>query len=65
MIWNRMLESYYNGDTDVFSSPSRKFLAGRPLKYNHEEIITVIADTRYRYTGTLVLRYPVVPQWFL
>ena len=43
-IWNPALESYYNGDTDVFASPSRKFLAGHPLKYNRKEIITAIAD---------------------
>ena len=46
-IWNRMLESYYNGDIDVFASPSRKFLFRHPLKYNREEIITAIADIPY------------------
>ena len=46
-IWNRMLESYYNGDIDVFASPSRKFLFRHPLKYNREEIITAIEDIPY------------------
>ena len=47
-IWNCALESNYNGDTDMFALlPSRKFLAGRPLKYNREEIITAIADIPY------------------
>ena len=33
-IWNHAFESYYNGDTYVFASISRKFCAGRLLKYN-------------------------------
>ena len=41
-IWNRMLESYYNGDTDVFSSLSRKLLTGYTRKYLCEEIIAAI-----------------------
>ena len=51
-IRNRALESYYNGDTDVLASPSRKFLSGRPLKYNREEMITAIADIPYRKRST-------------
>ena len=43
-IWNRMLESYY---MVILTSPSRKFLVRRPLKYNREEIITAIADIPY------------------
>ena len=46
-IWNCALESNYNGDVDVFASPSRKFLAGHPLKYNHEEIITAMSKIPY------------------
>ena len=34
------------------ASSSRKFLAGRPLKYIREEIITAIADIPYRKRST-------------
>ena len=54
LIWNCALEpNCYNGDTDMFATPSRKFfLAGRRLKYNGEEIITAIADIPYRKCST-------------
>ena len=32
-VWNRALESYYNDDTYVFASLSRKLLTGYTCKY--------------------------------
>ena len=47
-IWNRALESYYNDDTYVFASLSRKLLTGYTRKYPREEIIAAIRGIPYR-----------------
>ena len=61
-IWNRMLESYYNGDIDVFASPSRKFLAGHPLKHtNHNYCSTMNIISHLECVMRILLeRYPTL-----
>ena len=51
-IWNRALESYYNDDTYVFASLSRKLLTGYTRKYPREEIIAAIRGIPYRKRTT-------------
>jgi hypothetical protein len=51
-IWNRALESYYNDDTYVFASLSRKLLTGYTRKYPCEEIIAAIRGIPYRKRTT-------------
>ena len=51
-IWNRTLKSYYNDDTYVFASLSRKLLTGYTRKYPREEIIAAIRGIPYRKCTT-------------
>ena len=62
-IWNcALVESNYNGDVDVFASPSRKFLAGHPLKHtNHNYCSTVNIISHLECVMRILLeRYPTL-----